>query len=268
MIPHPFFSPLKLLKTLMQRPSARSRLKFKSDMIDPPEVETSPGHHHNRSSPSTLANHKSKRTKSIVLLIVASVAIALGLLFVCFSIVRSRRNRRVSLLRYSVVIDGGSSGTRVHVFGYRAESGKPVFDFGEESYASFKLSPGLSAYGDNPEGVSESVTELVEFAKRRVPKRVLEESDIRLMATAGMRLLELSVQERILEVTRRVLRSSGFVFREEWASVISGSDEGVYAWVVANHALGLLGGGPLKTTGTVELGDDCLCIHLGNICVK
>ncbi|XP_010476471.1 PREDICTED: probable apyrase 4 [Camelina sativa] len=237
----------------MQRPSARSRLKFKSDMIDPPEVETSPGHNH-RSSPSTLAKPKSKRTKSIILLIVASVAIALGLLFVCFSIVRSRRNQRVSLLKYSVVIDGGSSGTRVHVFGYRVESGKPVFDFGEESYASFKLSPGLSAYGDNPEGVSESVTELVEFAKRRVPKRVLEESDIRLMATAGMRLLELSVQEWILEVTRRVLRSSGFSFREEWASVISGSDEGIYAWVVANHALGLLGGEPLKTTGIVELG--------------
>jgi Golgi nucleoside diphosphatase len=34
----------------------------------------------------------------------------------------------------------------------------------------------------------------------------------------------------------------------------SGSDEGVYAWVVANHALGSLGGEPLKTTGIVELG--------------
>ncbi|EOA40236.1 hypothetical protein CARUB_v10008956mg [Capsella rubella] len=236
----------------MQRSNARSRLKFESDMTDPPSVETSPGHHH-RSSPSTLAKPKSKRTKSIIMLIVASVVIALVLMFVCYSIVRSRRNRRASL-RYSVVIDGGSSGTRVHVFGYRVESGKPVFDFGEENYASLKLSPGLSAYGDNPEGVSESVAELVEFAKGRVPKRVLKESDIRLMATAGMRLLESSVQEQILRVTRRVLSSSGFIFKEEWASVISGSDEGVYAWVVANHALGSLGGEPLKTTGIVELG--------------
>jgi apyrase len=140
------------------------------------------------------------------------------------------------------------------VFGYRIESGKPVFDFGEENYASLKLSPGLSAYADNPEGVSESVTELVEFAKKRVHKGKLKKSDIRLMATAGMRLLELPVQEQILDVTRRVLRSSGFDFRDEWASVISGSDEGVYAWVVANHALGSLGGEPLKTTGIVELG--------------
>ncbi|CAA0202744.1 unnamed protein product [Arabidopsis thaliana] len=235
----------------MQRSNARSRSNINSDMVDPPEVQTSPGNH--RSSPSTAAKPKSKRTKSIIFVIVACVTIALGLLFICYSILRSGRNRRVSL-HYSVIIDGGSSGTRVHVFGYRIESGKPVFDFGEENYASLKLSPGLSAYADNPEGVSESVTELVEFAKKRVHKGKLKKSDIRLMATAGMRLLELPVQEQILDVTRRVLRSSGFDFRDEWASVISGSDEGVYAWVVANHALGSLGGEPLKTTGIVELG--------------
>lgn len=33
-----------------------------------------------------------------------------------------------------------------------------------------------------------------------------------------------------------------------------GSDEGLYAWVVANHALGTLGGNPLQTTGIIELG--------------
>ncbi|KAH0917719.1 LOW QUALITY PROTEIN: hypothetical protein HID58_025379, partial [Brassica napus] len=41
---------------------------------------------------------------------------------------------------------------------------------------------------------------------------------------------------------------------DEWASVISGSDEGIYAWVIANYALDSLGGDPLQTTGIVELG--------------
>lgn len=36
--------------------------------------------------------------------------------------------------------------------------------------------------------------------------------------------------------------------------ILSGSDEGIYAWVVANYALGTLGGDPLQTTGIFELG--------------
>ncbi|XWS69711.1 hypothetical protein CRYUN_Cryun04dG0202500 [Craigia yunnanensis] len=74
------------------------------------------------------------------------------------------------------------------------------------------------------------------------------------MATAGLRLLDVEVRERILEESRKVLRMSGFKFHDDWASVITGSDEGVYAWVVANYALGTLGGNPLHATGIIELG--------------
>lgn len=117
-----------------------------------------------------------------------------------------------------------------------------------------RVNPGLSAFSEDPGGAGGSVAELVEFGKRRIPRASWGETEIRLMATAGLRMLDAEVQERILESCRKVLRSSGFKFRDEWASVITGSDEGVYAWVVANYALGTLGGDPLDTTGIIELG--------------
>ncbi|VVA91284.1 unnamed protein product [Arabis nemorensis] len=224
---------------------------MKSEM-EPLMVQILPDLHRSSSTTYIFTKPKSKPAKAIILLKAASFAITLGLFFLFFTIVLCEY--WPSSFRYSVVIDAGSSGTRIHVFRYKIESGKPVFDFGEENYASKKLSPGLSAYADNPDQASVSVTELVEFAKGRIPNGRLKKSDIRLMATAGMRLLEVDVQEQILEVTRRVLRSSGFKFQDEWATVISGSDEGIYAWVVANYAIGSLGGDPLQTTGIVELG--------------
>ena len=33
-----------------------------------------------------------------------------------------------------------------------------------------------------------------------------------------------------------------------------GAEEGIYAWVAANYALGTLGGDPNDTTGIIELG--------------
>ncbi|CAN8254973.1 unnamed protein product [Cochlearia groenlandica] len=217
------------------------------------EVHILPEEYASSPSSKTYAFLKPKSTLTTILLTLVSLLMTLGLLFVLYSIIFSGRNERNSF-RYSVVIDAGSSGSRVHVFRYWTHSKKPVFDFGEDNYASLKLNPGLSAYADNPDGASVSVTKLVEFAKGRVPKGMLKKSEIRLMATAGMRLLEVNVQEKILEATRRVLRSSRFKFRDEWASVISGSDEGIYGWVVANYALGSLGSDPLQTTGLVELG--------------
>ncbi|KAH6798496.1 GDA1/CD39 nucleoside phosphatase family protein [Perilla frutescens var. frutescens] len=156
--------------------------------------------------------------------------------------------------KYGVVIDGGSTGTRIHVFNYDVRNGNLVLDFSEKGRASMRVNPGLSAYAEDPQGVSAAVGQLVEFAKRNVPRERWGDTEIRLMATAGMRLLDKEDQEKIFNACRRTLRASGFMFRDDWASVISGSDEGLFAWVVANYALGTLGAEPTQTTGIIELG--------------
>jgi apyrase len=95
-----------------------------------------------------------------------------------------------------------------------------VFDFEE---GALKVNPGLSAYAEDPEGAGGSVEELVEFGKGRVPRELWGETEVRLMATAGMRLLDSEARDRILDVCRRVLRKSGFKFQDSWASVITGT---------------------------------------------
>ncbi|KAK8941636.1 putative apyrase 6 [Platanthera guangdongensis] len=155
--------------------------------------------------------------------------------------------------KFDVIIDAGSTGTRIHVFGcISAWGGMPVIDHGPT--ASMKVSPGLSAFANNPAKAAQSLTELLEFVRERVPKNRWGETNIRLMATAGLRSLDGDLAERILEYCRSALRASGFEFQDDWASVISGADEGVYAWVAANYALGTLGKEAHETTGIIELG--------------
>lgn len=96
----------------------------------------------------------------------------------------------------------------------------PTLDLGLT--ASMKVSPGLSSYAADPENAGQSLVELLEFAKERVPGELWEDTEVRLMATAGLRLLDVAVVERMLESCRKVLWSSGFQFQHDWAAVISG----------------------------------------------
>ncbi|XP_059655847.1 probable apyrase 6 [Cornus florida] len=179
---------------------------------------------------------------------------ALALALFCYLFVASTGHRNSVKRKFGIVIDGGSTGSRIHVFEYVIRDKVPDFDFGKDGLVSMRVNPGLSSYAEDPEGAGGSLAELLEFAKKRIPKEYWGDTVIRLMATAGMRMLDLGVQERILGSCRRVLRSSGFKFRDDWASVITGSDEGIYAWIVANYALGTLGEDPQQTTGIIELG--------------
>lgn len=106
------------------------------------------------------------------------------------------------------------------MFKYRV---KNALDFGKKGVVSMRVNPGLSSFAEDPDGAGSSLSELVEFAKHRIPKERWRETEIRLMATAGMRMLDVEVQRTILESCRSVLRSSGFKFSDDWASVITGS---------------------------------------------
>jgi apyrase len=46
--------------------------------------------------------------------------------------------------------------------------------------------------------------------------------EFRLMPTDGLRLLDAGITERILDSCRKVLKLSGFIFKDNWTTVTSG----------------------------------------------
>lgn len=150
-------------------------------------------------------------------------SISIAVVLFCYVLFFGNKNKENK--KYGVIIDGGSTGTRIHVFKYEVRGGDLLVDFSEKGLVSMRVNPGLSAYAEDPDGAGGAVAQLVEFAQRNVPAEQWAEADIRLMATAGMRLLQKGDQEKILNVCRRVLRASGFRFRDDWATVISGREK-------------------------------------------
>lgn len=111
-----------------------------------------------------------------------------------------------------------------------------------------RVEPGL--FGPDPVVVGRVVSKLVGFAKGKIPNSEWKDSRVQLMITAGG---EVAV-EKVLVECRRVLRSSGFMFRDDWASVLRGQQEGLYHWVAVNYALGYIGKKPEETAGVIVLG--------------
>ncbi|KAI3917040.1 hypothetical protein MKX01_003489 [Papaver californicum] len=154
---------------------------------------------------------------------------------------------------FGVIIDAGNTGSRIHVFEFLNEGRIPFIGFDGKGSKSLKVRPALVEFADDPDNAGSSILRLLKFAKKRVPKTQWKNTRVWLMASEGLRGVGLDASKAILDSCRRILRSSGFLFENEWASLLTGQDEGVYAWVGANYALGTLVSDPQETTGIVEL---------------
>ncbi|TKY50019.1 apyrase 6 [Spatholobus suberectus] len=144
----------------------------------------------------------------------------------------------------ALVLRAGPAALRLSVFHFLG----PGLLAGAHSAAA---SPGFAAGQDAVRG---AVAELVEFAKGRVPRREWGNTKVRLAATEELEGLGAEEAEKVLECCRRALRASGFLFKDEWARVVSGEEQGISSWVAVNYVLGNLGREPQETTGIVELG--------------
>lgn len=151
-----------------------------------------------------------------------------------------------SALNYGIVVDCGSSGSRVFVYYWPPHNGNPhtLLDIRQmkdrdRKPVVKKIKPGISTLAKTPTQASDYLNPLLSFAAAHVPKNKHKETPLYILCTAGMRLLPESQQTDILEdLIADIPLEFDFLFSRSHAEVISGKQEGVYAWIGINFVLG------------------------------
>ena len=171
-----------------------------------------------------------------------------------------------SSFSYLTIVDAGSSGCRAHVFRYGRLGHEKGPLYIVPKHVSLKVKPGLSSFKDKPSEAGQSLKGLIDFMKENVPQDKYSTTPIWLKATAGLRMLNTNTANAILTSVRNFLSnnnmqnthsktdsstttSSGsntnvdnpFLFRPEWAKVISGQEEGATGWLAFNYLMRLIG---------------------------
>ncbi len=156
-------------------------------------------------------------------------------------------SRDKPIVQYVLMIDAGSTGSRIHVYKFNNCGATPELE--SEVFRQTKKmeggSSGLSAYPDDPQGAARSLDQLMDEAMRVVPDKLKACTPIAVKATAGLRLLGPEKSQKILDAVRDHLEKDypfPVVSREDnGVAIMDGSDEGVYAWITTNYLLGNIG---------------------------
>jgi Golgi nucleoside diphosphatase len=150
-------------------------------------------------------------------------------------------------LSYGVVIDAGSSGSRLFVYVWPPHSGddrdllqiRPLLNPVDGKPIVKKTSPGLSSLNFAPNNATNYLRPLLDYAAEHIPKAKQRDTLVFVLATAGLRLLPERQSFALLENLRQNLpRLYDFIILPEQIALIPGKWEGIYSWIAVNYVLG------------------------------
>lgn len=162
-------------------------------------------------------------------------------------------------LKYGIVIDSGSSGSRIQIYKWedQAQTLNTIQDqtiltsppkITQEKGWTSKISPGISTYGGTGKTKkiwTDHYSKLMKFAEDIIPPDKYEETPVYVLATAGMRLLPQKKQKEILKETCLSLQKNTRFYLpscQDFVQIIDGETEGIYGWLSLNYLMGQFDG--------------------------
>lgn len=166
------------------------------------------------------------------------------------------------LVQYAIMMDAGSTGSRIHVYKFNYCSSSPELEFEHFDH----IEPGLSAYGADATRAAASLKPLLDKAMSIVPTSLQSCTPISLKATAGLRLLGAEQSAAIIQAVRQLL-TTAYPFpiadgppvdgtpSTRGVEIMDGREEGVFAWITVNYLLNLIGSpSGARTAAVLDLG--------------
>ncbi|KAH6567675.1 hypothetical protein BASA50_003755 [Batrachochytrium salamandrivorans] len=152
-------------------------------------------------------------------------------------------------IQYALIIDAGSTGSRIHVYRFNYCHGpQPTLE--DEVFEQLK--PGLSSFND-PLSAAASLDPLLQTALHNVPVSLHACTPVTVKATAGLRMLGGDLSSQILAaIASKLAKDYPFpVLSHDGVVVMEGSSEGIYAWITVNYLLGYIGAPDRRPTAAI-----------------
>ncbi|VDL93568.1 unnamed protein product [Schistocephalus solidus] len=158
---------------------------------------------------------------------------------------------------YAIVVDAGSSGSRIFVYCVEAENSPPgeipiitLCQDAEGKPVVKKKTPGISSFAGKVSEVKPYISDLIQLAADYIPATAHSSTPLYILATAGMRLLTEVQQNAIWTTVRHTIKTKfDFNFEDTWAQTVSGLYEALFGWTTVNYLLGKLSVGMLDMGG-------------------
>lgn len=141
--------------------------------------------------------------------------------------------------KYAIMVDCGSSGTRVHLYYWDKTKDVPnIRSPDPQGESNFNIDVKLSSAATNESIISIIGNSIISRCTPLIPFKKISSTDVFIYATAGLRLLPDETQNSIMKKMYRYIREhSQFRVRQNMIRVIAGAEEGVFGWLSVNYLL-------------------------------